>query len=298
MAKTENSHIQMFEQYLQNERRYSSNTSLAYITDLAQFYSFTSANYQTTDPAMFNTNMVRSWLVLLKSEQVSAKSINRKISSLRSFFKFLMRKNILTTNVAAGIHNPKIPKRLPVFAEEQQLHTLVHEVEFSDTWAGKTDKLIIELLYATGMRRNELITLVESQVDLSNCQIKILGKGNKERIVPISPVLMQQIQEYISEKRKTFDHVAQLLITPKGKKLYPKYVHNIVTKNLALVTTLQKKSPHILRHSFATHLMNNGADLNAVKDLLGHSSLASTQVYVHNTIKKLKDVHKQAHPKG
>lgn len=298
MAKTEHKYIKMFQQYLQYERRYSTNTSLAYITDLQQFFSFTLANYQTTDPASFNTNMIRSWLVLLKSELVTAKSLNRKISTLRSFFKYLMRKNILTSNVAAGIHNPKIPKRLPIFAEEQQLHTLVHEVEFSDTWAGKTDRLIIEVLYATGMRRNELITLLESQVDYSNCQLKILGKGNKERIVPISIALMNSIQEYIAQKKKEYDHIAQLFITPKGKKLYPKYVHNAVSKNLALVTTLQKKSPHILRHSFATHLMNNGADLNAVKELLGHSSLASTQVYVHNTIKKLKDVHKQAHPKG
>ncbi len=298
MAKTENNYLQMFQEYLQFERRYSTHTTLAYTTDLEQFSSFTSANYQTTDPALINTNMVRSWLALLKSEQVTAKSLNRKISSLRSFFKFLMRKNIITTNVAAGIRNPKIPKRLPVFVEEQQMQSLVQDVEFSDTWAGKTDKLIIEFLYATGMRRNELITLLTSQVDFSNCQLKILGKGNKERIVPISIALMNSIQEYIREKKKDFDHVPQLFITPRGKKLYPKYVHNAVSKNLTLVTTIQKKSPHILRHSFATHLMNNGADLNAVKELLGHSSLASTQVYVHNTIKKLKDVHKQAHPKG
>lgn len=298
MAISENSYILAFQQYLQFERRYSIHTSSAYISDLEQFFSFAAANYDAHKPDTYNTSMIRSWLVLLKSEAVSAKSLNRKISSLRSFFKFLMRKDLIKTNPAAGIHNPKIPKRLPAFAAEEQIQTLLEHVAFSDDWQGKTDKLIIELLYATGMRRNELVTLKESQVDAAYCQIKILGKGNKERIVPIPKELMNRLQEYITEKCRQFDRVPELFVTAKGQKLYAKYVYNVVTKNLALVTTLQKKSPHILRHSFATHLVNNGADLNAVKELLGHSSLASTQVYVHNTIQKLKDVHKQAHPKG
>lgn len=298
MALSENIHIQSFQQYLQFERRYSIHTSMAYMTDLEQFYSFAAANYQVNQPEGFNAGIIRSWLVLLKSENISAKSLNRKISCLRSFFKFLMRKEIIKANPAAGINNPKIPKRLPVFAEEQQIHTLLEHVEFSDNWQGKTDKLIIELLYATGMRRNELITLKESQVDGAYCQVKILGKGNKERIVPIPKELIKKLQDYINEKHVQFGTIPELFVTTKGQKLYPKYVFNVVNKNLELVTTIQKKSPHILRHSFATHLVNNGADLNAVKELLGHSSLASTQVYVHNTIQKLKDVHKQAHPKG
>lgn len=298
MAISENIFIHSFQEYLKFERRYSAHTTLAYTTDLESFFSFASANYDANTPEAFNAGMIRSWLALLKSEGMTAKSLNRKISSLRSFFKFLMRKDLVKTNPAATINNPKIPKRLPAFAEEQQMHTLLEHVEFTDNWQGKTNKLIIELLYATGMRCNELITLKETQLDAAYCQLKILGKGNKERIIPVSKELMGRLQEYMTEKHRQFDAIAALFVTPKGQKLYPKYVYNLVSKNLALVTTLQKKSPHILRHSFATHLVNNGADLNAVKELLGHSSLASTQVYVHNSIQKLKDVHKQAHPKG
>jgi integrase/recombinase XerC len=193
-----------------------------------------------------------------------------------------------------------MPKRLPQFVEEKDTRNLFSEVEFSEGFKGDTEKLVLEILYNTGMRKAELIGLKEHQIDISNCQIKVLGKGNKERIIPVSKVLMTDIKLYIAEKRRVMGRSEEnfLFVNGKGKLLDPKVVYNIAKKYLSKVTTIDKKSPHILRHSFATHLMNNGADLNAVKELLGHSSLAATQIYTHNTIEKLKDVYKKAHPKA
>ena len=201
----------------------------------------------------------------------------------------------MTTIVA-----PKVGKRLPSFVAENDMKTLQNYVEFPDTWKGLTDKLLIDLLYATGMRLSELINLTESQIDVSNCQIKVLGKGNKERIIPVSRDIIAQLGGYIIKKKeipsqKIYNNV---FVNEKGKPLYPRYVYNVVNANLLQVTTLKKKSPHVLRHTFATHLVNNGAALNAVKELLGHSSLAATQIYTHNTIDKLKEAHKKAHPKA
>jgi integrase/recombinase XerC len=194
--------------------------------------------------------------------------------------------------------SPKISKRLPVFVEEKNIDTLLTHVEFSDDRKGQTEKLVLELFYATGMRLSELINLKESQVDAAYQQIKVLGKGNKERIIPVSKPLLQALQQYMANKPAALKTLPLVFINEKGKALQPRSVYAFVKQYLGLVTTVQKKSPHILRHSFATHLMNNGADLNAVKELLGHSSLAATQVYTHNTIEKLKDIHKKAHPKA
>jgi integrase/recombinase XerC len=193
-----------------------------------------------------------------------------------------------------------VSKRLPQFVDKKDITTLLKDVEFPDTWEGRTDELILQLFYNTGMRQAELTGLKELAVSKTNGTIKVLGKGNKERIIPVSNQLIQRMQEYMEEKRKqlaVFDKEV-LLVTASGKKLYPRYVYNAVNKYLALVTTIDKKSPHVLRHTFATHLMNNGADLNAVKELLGHSSLAATQIYTHNSIEKLKNIHKKAHPKA
>jgi integrase/recombinase XerC len=194
--------------------------------------------------------------------------------------------------------SPKVNKRLPAFVEEKSTHTLFTHVEFGDDWMGKTERLILLLFYNTGIRLSELIHLKEKNIDADYFQIKVLGKGNKERIIPVSKELLTEINEYIVQKPVRLQSVTELLINQKGKPLYPKLVYNIVRKYLDAVTTVQKKSPHILRHTFATHLMNNGADINAVKELLGHASLAATQVYTHNTIEKLKEVYKKAHPRA
>ena len=231
---------------------------------------------------------------------MESKSLNRKISALKSFFKFQLKQGTLLTSPMDAIISPKTKKRLPQYVEEKDISTLFNYIEFPDDWEGKTHRLLLQLFYNTGMRQAELVNLKESQIDDSNSNIKVLGKGNKERVLPVSAALKLLIRNYSDDKRRQFYQFDKefLLVNSSGKKLYAKYVYNVVKKYLTAVTTIDKKSPHVLRHTFATHLMNNGADLNAVKELLGHSSLAATQVYTHNTIEKLKDVYKKAHPKA
>jgi integrase/recombinase XerC len=292
--------IQSFLDYLKFQKRYSEHTIVSYQNDLISFFDFIELKFGNTLLREINASFVRSWLAGLKEQGMESKSINRKISALKSLFKYQLKQNTLQSSPMATIVSPKIKKRLPQFVEEKDMATLFQYIEFPDTWGGKTHRLLFELLYNTGMRRAELVNLKESQIDKSNNTIKVLGKGNKERVLPVSNELMRSMRQYISDKRSSFEKFDAiiLLINEKGKKLDPKSVYTIVNKYLSLVTTIDKKSPHILRHSFATHLMNNGADLNAVKELLGHSSLAATQVYTHNTIEKLKDIHKKAHPKA
>jgi integrase/recombinase XerC len=287
-----------FLDYLKFEKRYSQHTLISYQNDLEQFFAYLESQFEGPEPGTITSVMVRSWLAELKEDTISSKSINRKISSLRSFFKYLMKTGLISQTPMATVHAPRVNKRLPVFVEEQQMETLLTHVEFPDTWKGRTELLVIRLFYATGMRLSELISLKETQVDAGASQVKVLGKGNKERIIPVSPELIKDMQAYISAKPVKDASVAQVFITEKGKPLQPRYVYGFVKQYLSAVTTVQKKSPHILRHSFATHLMNNGADLNAVKELLGHSSLAATQVYTHNTIEQLKEVFRKAHPKA
>lgn len=300
MLQTTYPQVNSFIEYLKFEKRYSQHTIISYQTDLEQFSAFLASQYDSPALSAITAGYIRSWLAEMRSENITPKSLNRKISSLKSFFKFLMKQGIVEQSPLTTIVSPKISKRLPSFVSESDMQTLQNYVEFPDTWKGRTDKLLLELFYATGMRLSELTGLKEHQVDKANSQVKVLGKGNKERIIPISPDLIKQLTLYIADKKKMLTETgsSSLFISDKGKPLYPKYVYNVVNSNLALVTTLQKKSPHILRHTFATHLTNNGADLNAVKELLGHSSLAATQIYTHNTIDKLKDVFKKAHPKA
>lgn len=291
--------IQVFLDYLKFQKRYSQHTIIAYQNDLEQFFGFLINQYDTPLLTKIVASFVRSWLAQLKGqEDISAKSLNRKISTLKSFFKYQLRNGVITQTPMTTIVSPKISKRLPVFVEEKNIHTLLQHVTFTNNWQGKTQKLVIELFYATGMRLSELINLKETQIDTSYQQIKVLGKGNKERIIPISSQLLHALQEYINTKPQTQILSTNLFVNQNGKPLQPRAVYAFVNQYLGLVTTVQKKSPHILRHSFATHLMNNGADLNAVKELLGHSSLAATQVYTHNTIEQLKEVYKKAHPKA
>lgn len=292
--------IQSFLQFLQFEKRYSQHTILSYKTDLCQFIDYLQCEYDGIELQRATSLLVRSWLATLRSDKISAKSINRKISSLKSFYKFLMKTGIVQQSPLATIVAPKVSKRLPSFVAEKDMETLQHDIGFDDTWKGLTSKLIIEVFYATGMRLNELITLKTSNIDYSSSQLKVLGKGNKERIIPVAASVMKLIKDYEAHKdeRGLVNKAGHLLVTEKGGSLYPKFVYRVVKQNLQLVTTLNKKSPHVLRHTFATHLANNGADLNAIKELLGHASLAATQVYTHNTIDKLKKVYKQAHPKA
>jgi len=285
-----------FINYLRFEKRYSQHTIISYQNDLEQFLSSIIADFDAPRLKDINAAMVRTWLAGLMNKKLTAKSINRKISTLKSFFKFLMKEGVIDTTPMSIINSPKISKRLPVYVEEKDIKTLFEHVEFTDDWKGRTEKLVLELFYNTGMRVSELINLKASQLDGSYNHIKVLGKGNKERIIPVNKALMETLQRYIGEK--PINAAENIFVNEKGKQLYAKEVYNLVKKHLSLVTTINKKSPHILRHSFATHLTNNGADLNAVKELLGHSSLAATQVYTHNNIEKLKAVFKKAHPKA
>lgn len=293
--------IQSFLDYLNFEKRYSLNTIRSYQDDLHFFYDFLSATFGVLPLNEIKPTFIRSWLAKQKEEGISSKTLNRRISSLRSYFKYHLRRETITVSPMTTIVTPKIGKRLPVYVDQKDTNVLFTHVEFPETWTGLLEQLILQLLYASGMRLSELIGLKHNQIDLAKGQLKILGKGNKERIVPVSEEMKQKLHQYLKTKKEHFgetDEPEFLLVNEKGKKLYPKYVQAVVKKYLSLITTIEKKSPHVLRHTFATHLMNNGAELNAVKELLGHSSLAATQIYTHNTIEKLKDIHKKAHPKA
>ena len=290
--------LNAFLTFLQFEKRYSSHTIVAYTNDLVQFVDFMETQYDSIAIDHIKGTMVRTWLASLKESALTGKSLNRKISSLKSFFKFQIQKGLLDKSPMETVVSPKISKRLPAFVAEQDMDQLLLNLSFAEGWKGFTEKMVIQLFYATGMRLSELIQCKQNQVDLNKRQIKVLGKGNKERILPISQDIADELRTYISQKTEIATAVPNLFVTEKGKPLQPRAVYTFVKFYLSQVTTLQKKSPHVLRHSFATHLMNNGADLNAVKELLGHSSLAATQVYTHNTIEKLKEVFAKAHPKA
>jgi integrase/recombinase XerC len=291
---------QGFLQFLQFEKKYSQHTITAYSTDLEQFFDYLISEYNTTTLTEIKTPFIRSWLAQLKNQEeaLTNKSINRKISALKSFFKYLLKQNVIQQTPMSGIISPKINRRLPVFIDEKDIRKVFEHTLFADDHNGRTEKLILTLFYQTGMRLSELINLKESNIDYSYGNIKVLGKGNKERIMPVSNELLYLMKEYIAQKPVAKEPVLNVFTNEKGKSLIPKTVYNFVKKYLSAATIVEKKSPHVLRHTFATHLMNNGAEMNAVKELLGHSSLASTQVYTHLTIDKLKEVYKLAHPKA
>ncbi len=288
--------LEEFLNYIKFEKRYSQHTIISYQNDLEQFFAFLT-EYDSPPIQKITATLIRSWLAQLKGEEkLTAKSINRKISTLKSFFKYQLKNGVIKVSPMTTITFPKIGKRLPQFLKESDVETLFQHVEFPDDWNGRSTRLILLLFYNTGIRLSELINLKESQLDVYNRQIKVLGKGNKERIIPVSADLMKELTDLVANSPEK--EIPNVFVTEKGKALNPRNVYSRVKTYLSAVTTLEKKSPHILRHTFATHLMNNGADLNAVKELLGHSSLAATQVYTHNTIEKLKDVFKKAHPKA
>ncbi|RYY39290.1 MAG: integrase [Chitinophagaceae bacterium] len=291
--------IQPFLDYLKFEKRYSRHTLLSYQNDLTGFFDFLELQFGSVALPEITHTFVRSWLASLKDAGLTAKTLNRKISTLRSFFKYALKTGVLTLSPMAKVVAPKNEKRLPQYVAEKDIHTLFDYVEFPDSFRGRTERLALELFYQTGMRLSELTGLREAAVNAASHSLKVLGKGNKERIIPVSDALLERIAAYLEEKKGVADaDRSVLMVSEKGKPLQPRAVYTFVRKYLTLVTTIDKRSPHVLRHSFATHLTGAGAELNAVKELLGHSSLAATQVYTHNSIEKLRNVHKNFHPKA
>jgi integrase/recombinase XerC len=281
--------------YLSSEKRFSEHTIKSYTTDLKQFTSFLLSEFQIIDEINeISFQIIRTWIASLLEKGINPRSVNRKISTLKTYFKFLIREGVLIENPMTKVVAPKSKKRLPIFIEEDQIASLLNEVQFEEGFIGQRNKLIIELFYVTGIRLSELINIKISDVDFNNQSIKVLGKRNKERIIPLSSNVVNDLNIFIENKYKN----KYLFTNLEGDKLYNKLVYRLVNKYIAKISSVNKKSPHILRHTFATHMLNNGADINAIKELLGHANLSATQVYTHNTIEKLKTVYKQAHPRA
>lgn len=290
-----------FFDYLQHEKRYSPHTITAYKTDLEQFFEYIELKCALTSVTEVGHTHIRSWVVfLMADEKNTSRTINRKLSTLKSYFKFLLKGDFIDKNPMLKVIAPKVGKRLPVYIKEENINQLFTQVEFEKGYAGMRNRMILDLLYSTGMRRSELTDLQVADLNFHENQIKVIGKGNKERRIPISFSLKNRLKEYLEIRQNEYPDTIEhgLFLTDKGKSMYAGYVYNVVKRYLSKVSTLEQRSPHVLRHSFATHLSNNGADLNAIKELLGHSNLAATQVYTHNSIEKLKEIYQQAHPKG
>lgn len=292
-----------FFEYLKFEKRYSKHTIISYQTDLDQFQDYLARFYPQTALAEISTAMIKSWLAELRSMNLEARSINRKISALKSFFRFILKQEQININPAIPVKVLKTSKRLPNYVQEQNIPEVL---QLSDeggdqNWKEITESLLVELLYVAGLRVSELIELKETQLDIQRAQIRVLGKGNKERLIPLHAEMINKLTAYLQHKKEYFDEPKEsklLFVNRYGRKLNPQYAYRAVKSRLLPLRDLSKKSPHVLRHSFATHMANNGADLNAVKELLGHASLAATQVYTHNTIEKLRELHQKAHPRG
>ncbi len=292
--------INAYLKYLLHEKRYSKHTVKSYENDLTQFSAFLTQFDNSISIEHAKHRMMRSWIVSLIDDKLSPRSVNRKIATLRSFYKFLHAREIISENPSIKLSPLKTDKPLPEFIQESQMHSLFDRHFFNEDFEGQRDQLIISLLYGTGIRLSELIGLTDQSVNLYDQTIKVLGKRNKERIIPLPNEIVQHIKTYSAKRNEVFGSLRDnyLLVTSSGKKCYPMMVYRVVKKHLTDIARSSKRSPHVLRHTFATHLLNKGADLNAVKDLLGHSSLAATQVYTHNSLDKLKTVFDQAHPKA
>lgn len=292
--------ILQFLDHIKFEKRYSAHTLRAYSDDLLHFYGFLQMQFEISKPNLITPAMIRSWMASLTLAKIQPRSINRKISSLKSFFKFCLTQGLINANPTKALQILKTKKRLPSYIEQEQMDLLLNSISFPNSFEGRTEYLSISLLYQTGLRVSELVNLKVTQIDRSARQLKVLGKGNKERIIPLNLEMLKRVDEYKQERKLIFsdDSTLNLLVNSKGLPTNARKLYDVVKKYLSLVTTAEKKSPHVLRHSFATHLTSNGAELNAVKELLGHSSLAATQVYTHNSIERLRDIHKKSHPKG
>ena len=287
-------YIDVFLNFIKTEKRLSSHTVKSYSSDLKQFSKYLSKECNiNSDINQVNFQTIRSWIVFLLENNINPRSVNRKISVLKSYYKFLIQEGILSYNPMIKIISPKTSKRLPSFVDKDDIQNLLDKVKFENNYIGNRDRLIIELFYVTGIRLSELINIKISDIDFNNNYIKVLGKRNKERLIPLSNNMTNKLKNYVNE-----NHISEYLFNNKGKKMYSKLVYRLVKKHLNLVSSIDNKGPHVLRHTFATHMLNNGADINAIKELLGHSNLNATQVYTHNSIEKLKSVYNQAHPRA
>jgi integrase/recombinase XerC len=287
-----------FISYLNLQKRASPLTTTSYKKDIEQFFTFLKTETYHILISDITFQHIRGFIAHLMDSGLSPRSVNRKLSSLKSFFKYLLKNQIVSVNPAQKIQGLKTPKKLPVFVDENQTEDIFTKFKFKNGFDGIRDKLIIDILYQTGLRRAELLSLKEEDIDLFNLQLKVLGKRNKERVIPFSLQLKRNLEAYLSVKKELNLVNPYLLVTLKNSQVGVSQVTRIVNEVLSAVTTNKKKSPHVLRHTFATHLLNNGADINAVKELLGHANLSATQIYTHNTIEKLKKTYKQAHPRS
>ncbi|HDR89396.1 MAG TPA: tyrosine recombinase XerC [Bacteroidetes bacterium] len=293
-------YLEEFIGFLTHEKRYSIHTVVSYRNDLQQFMSFCAGQEPPVPAGEADYRLIRAWMVKLMEEGISSRSVARKLSAVKAFFRYLVKRGLVDRNPADRIRAPRQEKKLPRFVEEEEINHLLDRYEFGDDYRGMRNRLIIETLYLTGMRQAELIRMREMDVDFGKGQVRVTGKRNKQRIIPLTRAYLEQLTEYLEMRRQHFarESFPALFLTQHGKPLYPRLVYRVVNHYLRLVTTMEKKSPHILRHSFATHLLNRGADLNAIKELLGHANLSATQVYTHNTFEKLKQIYKQAHPRA
>jgi integrase/recombinase XerC len=283
-----------FINYIIYEKRFSDHTIKSYTTDLTSFIDFIFNEFEIDRIEEVGFHIVRSWIANLLESGLSSRSVNRKISTLKTYFKFLIREEIIDENPMKKIVAPKLKKGLPVFIEEEQIDDLLEKIEFNNGYIGDRDKLILEIFYVTGIRVSELINIKNVDISYENSLIKVLGKRNKERLIPLAHEMLNKIKIF----QEKYKNGVFLFSNEKGERLYTKLVYRIVNKYISMISTIKKKSPHVLRHTFATHMLNNGADINAIKELLGHANLSATQVYTHNTIEKLKKVYKQAHPRA
>lgn len=288
--------IKNFLDYLTIEKRYSVHTTISYRNDLNQFNLYLSESYSGIELQKVEMIHVRSYMVHLLESKLAKSTVARKVSSIKSLYKFMKKEQLISSSPIQLLETPKLDSRLPVFLKEEEVVNLFEEFKFEDSFSGKRDKMILYLFYQTGIRLSELIGIKD--VDVRNGELKVLGKRNKERIIPLSNNIQPLIDQYLNLKDELGFKKKYFFVTDNGNKLYEKFVYRKVNYYLSMVSSKQKKSPHILRHTFATHMLNNGADLNSIKEILGHENLSATQVYTHNTFQKLKSIHKQSHPRG
>ena len=288
--------IKNFLNYLTIEKRYSVHTTVSYKNDLNQFNLYLSESYSGIEFQKVEMIHVRSYMVHLLESKLAKSTVARKVSSIKSLYKFMKKEQLISSSPIQLLETPKLDSRLPVFLKEEEVVNLFEEFKFEDSFSGKRDKMILYLFYQTGIRLSELIGLKD--VDVRNGELKVLGKRNKERIIPLSNNIQPLIDQYLNLKDELGFKKKYFFVTDNGNKLYEKFVYRKVNYYLSMVSSKQKKSPHILRHTFATHMLNNGADLNSIKEILGHENLSATQVYTHNSFQKLKSIHKQSHPRG
>lgn len=302
MESNESMLIESFLQYIRNEKNFSSHTVVSYHNDLSQFESFVISKMETFDPKLIDASVVRQWIVYLMGEGYSPLSVNRKLSSLKSFFKYLYKLSLIDSQPFKKVSGPKANKMLPNFVKEKDMEVILSEESYGNSFEDVRDKTILEVFYGTGMRCAELASLKDGDIDLNTCMLKVTGKRNKQRLIPFSATLKKILQSYFESREQALREVelmAQAFFVRKdGRALTNSIIYNMVKKRLKMIPGLSKQSPHVLRHSFATGMLNNGADLNAVKELLGHESLASTEIYTHTTFEELKKVYHQAHPRA